>query len=101
MKYLANKDFDYAIEHVVHHFEKDKEAKVPASEVSYMLEQKFIREVKEGQQVTNNNRKSKEELESVIAGIKEKMAKEMDAGKLEKLDKQKTKFEEELAKLEA
>lgn len=99
MKYLANKDFDYAIKNVVSHFKKDEEVKVPASEVSYMIEQKFIREVKEGQPATNN-RKSKEELENVIAGIKTKMSKEMDAAKLEKLDKQKAKFEEELAKLE-
>ena len=101
MKYLANKDFRYAINNIIHDFEKDKEVKVPSSEIEYMLEQKFIRESKETQQATSNNRKTKEELENVINGIKEKMAKEMDTAKLEKLDKQKTKFEEELKKLEA
>lgn len=100
MKYLANKDFRYAINNIIHDFKKDEEVKVPVSEIDYMIEQKFIREAKEGQPATNN-RKSKEELENVIAGIKEKMAKEMDASKLEKLDKQKQKFEEELKKLEA
>lgn len=98
MKYLANSDFRYAINNVICDFKKDQEVKVPASEVDYMLEQKFIREAKE---TTNNNRKSKEELENAIEGIKEKMAKEMDNAKLEKLDKQKQKFEEELKKLEA
>lgn len=92
MKYLANKDFKYAIREVIHDFEKDKEVIVPESEIEYMLEQKFIREDKPN--------KRKEELENAIAGIKEKMSKEMDTAKLEKLDKQKTKFEEELAKLD-
>lgn len=99
MKYLANSDFRYAINNVIYDFKKDQEVKVPASEVDYMLEQKFIREAKEA--TPNNNRKSKEKLENAIEGIKEKMAKEMDNAKLEKLDKQKQKFEEELKKLEA
>lgn len=100
MTYLANKNFSYAINHVVHFFEKDKEVKVPASEVDYMLAQEFIREAKPTTQ-QNGNAKTKEQLIAAIETIKEKMSKEMDNAKLEKLDKKKAEFEAELAKLEA
>lgn len=98
MTYLANKNFSYAINHIVHFFEKDKEVKIPASEVEYMLAQKFIREAKPTTQPNGN--KTKEQLIAAIETIKEKMSKEMDNAKLEKLDKKKAEFEAELAKME-
>ena len=99
MTYLANKNFSYAINHVIHFFEKDKEVVAPADEISYMLEQKFIREAKPVNQ-TGTNAKTKEQLVSAIEAIKEKMSKEMSATKLQALDKKKAEFEAELAKLE-
>lgn len=99
MTYLANKNFSYAIKHVVHFFEKDKEVNVPEEEVSYMLAKKFIREDKSTTQ-QNGNAKTKEQLIAAIETIKEKMSKEMDNAKLEKLDKKKAEFEAELAKME-
>lgn len=96
MVYLANENFSYAIKHVVHFFEKDKEVRVPAEEIPYMLEQKFIREDK-GDKTADK----RAQLESAIASLKEKISKEMNEDKLAKLDKKKAEYEAELAKLDA
>lgn len=94
MTYLANDNFSYSIKHVVYFFEKDKEVKAPIEDIEYMLKQKFIRDDKK-------ESSNIEQLKEAINKIKEKMAKEMDSAKLEKLDKKKQEFEAELARLEA